>query len=68
MTEKQILLVSRNMGINTTIPIIWLKSIVVTIKPRRSRRGRGAAAMIKNTKAINAVVTPRWPRIRNQKQ
>ena len=49
MTEKQILLVSRNMGINTTIPIIWLKDIVVTTKPRRSRRGRGAAAIIKKT-------------------
>ena len=59
MTEKQILVELHNMGINTTIPTMKFKGVVVTTKPRRSRRGRGAAAMIKNTKAINAVVTPR---------
>ena len=40
---------------------MWIKVAVVTTKPRRSRKGRGAAAIIKkNTNNIDAVVTPRW--------
>ena len=39
------------------------KGAVVTIKPRRRRRGRGAAAIKTEIGWMGGVVTPRWPRV-----
>ena len=38
------------------------KGAVVTTKPRRRRRGRGAAAIKEKKGWMGGVVTPRWPR------